>query len=288
MNPAHATAHCPARGAASQRPEGHWSARWVWSHEPAVARTRPLGAAAATLAPAWALLRREFELPAADARGHADAQGGWPLRHAPARVAADSRYVLHVNGSEVARGPARSNLRRLHHDRLDLAEHLRPGRNCLAIQARFFTGANSVRAPVPPAGGLGGGAVAFEMLAGSVHIATDVQWRALRARAWQELEIDGVRAIPGEACEARWLPVGWTRPGFDDAHWPRAVGLRADAMGASGDFRPPSHPLQRAAGVPDPPAGPAAGRATKCARGGRCRGDFHVRRCHRVRRTEED
>jgi alpha-L-rhamnosidase len=43
---------------------------------------------------------------------------------APLRLSADSRYVLWVNGTEVGRGPIRSQPRRLRYDEYDIAEHL--------------------------------------------------------------------------------------------------------------------------------------------------------------------
>src|SRR5262245_4509806 len=41
----------------------------------------------------------------------------------PARLTADSRYALFVNGHEVARGPIRSQPRRLSYDLVDLAPY---------------------------------------------------------------------------------------------------------------------------------------------------------------------
>ncbi len=49
------------------------------------------------------------------------------------RLSADSRYVLWVNSAEVGRGPIRSQPRRLRYDEYDIAAHLRPGRNVLAV-----------------------------------------------------------------------------------------------------------------------------------------------------------
>ena len=46
----------------------------------------------------------------------------------PARITADSRYVLYVNGRELGRGPIRSQFRRLQYDMYDLAPYLVVGR----------------------------------------------------------------------------------------------------------------------------------------------------------------
>jgi hypothetical protein len=56
---------------------------------------------------------------------------------APLRLSADSRYVRWVNGTEVGRGPIRSQPRRLRYDEYDVAAYLRPGRNVLAVLVTY-------------------------------------------------------------------------------------------------------------------------------------------------------
>ena len=60
---------------------------------------------------------------------------------------------------EVARGPVRTDPRRAHYDVVDLAPHLRPGANVLAVTARHFGTATSWWMPVPPSYTLGAGGV---------------------------------------------------------------------------------------------------------------------------------
>ena len=208
---------------------GRWQANWIWSHNPGVVARGPMGGVAGQLQSGWAMLRREFNLDQVP-------------EHAPARLTADSRYVLHVNGVELARGPVRGNLRRLHYDTIDLADVLQPGRNVIAVLARFFGKENAWWAPAPAAGQLGAGAFVFELRLDDEMIVSDDRWRGLPGEAWDDLLAHGVSAMPSERCDARGLPADWTDLEFDDSEWSFAVMLRADSMGFSGDHRPPSQP----------------------------------------------
>ena len=79
-------------------PPGRWPARFIWSAPPPVEMAGEAGQVRIDrrAARSWVLLRRTFHLD------------GTPDR-AVARVTADSRYVLFVNGAEVSRGPIRAN-----------------------------------------------------------------------------------------------------------------------------------------------------------------------------------
>ena len=57
---------------------------------------------------------------------------------APARISADSRYVLWVNGHEVGRGPARSQPYRQRYGSYDLAPYLSVGRNVIAVLVTYY------------------------------------------------------------------------------------------------------------------------------------------------------
>jgi hypothetical protein len=46
-------------------------------------------------------------------------------------VSADNRYRLFVNGTPVSLGPARSDLDHYRYETVDIARHLRPGKNLL-------------------------------------------------------------------------------------------------------------------------------------------------------------
>ena len=69
-----------------------------------------------------------------------------------AHVTADSRYRLLLNGQALGRGPLKGTLEHYHVETYDLAPHLRPGRNVLAAEVRWF-GINAptseVHSPLP-------------------------------------------------------------------------------------------------------------------------------------------
>src|SRR4029450_11255926 len=68
----------------------------------------------------------------------------------PARITADSRYALFVNGQEVYRGPVRSQPRRLHYDWFDLVPHLKQGENVIAVYVKYYGSPKSYWLPATP------------------------------------------------------------------------------------------------------------------------------------------
>jgi hypothetical protein len=161
----------------------------------------------------------------------------------PARVTADSRYVLLVNGDEVARGPVRSDPLLLRYDEVDLAPHLRPGPNVLAAVGRFYATATPWWRPAPPTWGLGGGCFLFEAEVGSERVVSDATWTAQVAQAWAAHDDSILSALPVEVVDGRALPEGWTGSDFDDGDWPAATELAANHVGFGGSHHPPSHPF---------------------------------------------
>lgn len=67
------------------------------------------------------------------------------------RIAADSRYVLHMNGERIGIGPARSSQTRYFFDSYDLSGRLRDGENFLAVEVHCPVTPNFKVAPVQPA-----------------------------------------------------------------------------------------------------------------------------------------
>jgi hypothetical protein len=159
-----------------------------------------------------------------------------------ARVTADSRYVLWVNGTEVARGPVRSNPSLLRYDEVDLAPQLRPGRNAIAAVARFYGQPTPWWHPAPPTWGLGAGAFLFEADLGGRSIVSDASWKAHVIEGDEAHDGSILSALPVELVDARRIPVGWTLPEFDDGPWPSAEPLAVHHIGFGGSQHPPSHP----------------------------------------------
>ena len=141
-----------------------WRARWIWHGRPAIVAETATRPVLADPVDRVVLLRRSLDLATVPAT-------------VPARIWADGRYVLRVNGEEVARGPVRSDPRRAHYDVVDLAPHLRTGENVIAIVARHFGRATSWWMPAPPTYSLGAGGVVFEACVGDEWVVTDRAWR---------------------------------------------------------------------------------------------------------------
>jgi alpha-L-rhamnosidase len=216
---------------AADFPPGRWRGRFVWCEAPRIESAGgALLARRARPEPVTGCFRRRFELAAVPPR-------------VPARVTADSRYVLFANGVEVARGPIRANGRRLHYDAVDLAPHLRPGANALAALVRFFGRENPWWAPVPAGYELGGGGFLFEArLDDGRWIVSDAEWRALRADAWTMRAAGGIGGMPVECFDARALAPDWREVDFDDSAWSPARLLAANHIGFGGRHEPPIAP----------------------------------------------
>ncbi|MFM8236157.1 MAG: MGH1-like glycoside hydrolase domain-containing protein, partial [Actinomycetota bacterium] len=208
-----------------------WRARWIWHGRPAIGietATRPV---LADPVDRIVLLRRDLALDRVPPT-------------APARIWADGRYLLTVNGTEVAHGPVRSDPRRAHYDVVDLAPHLQVGANVIGILARHFGQATSWWMPAPPTYALGGGSVVFEALVGDDWLVSDREWRTAAGEAWTPVAVPGdVACLPLEAFDARRHPHGWDRAGFAADEWRRAVEIVPFHTGAHGDPHPPSDPF---------------------------------------------
>lgn len=169
----------------------------------------------------WFLFRRRFSLPAAPGE-------------ATATVTVDGRYQLFVNGRRVGRGPVRCGPLYQRTDTHDIAAHLRPGDNVLAMLVRVYGVDTSwyerVEGEWQPTFGDGALYCDARIRCGDtdVDVLSDEQWRCLETDAWQQ---DTQRSAWGlgfvEVHDARRLPLDWTHPGFDDSSWDPVVILFA-------------------------------------------------------------
>ena len=105
------------------------------------------------------MFRRRFDLKTVPAQ-------------APARMTADSRYVLWVNGQEVGRGPARSQPYRQRYDSYDRAPYLSAGRNVIAVLVTYYGRPMSFWQPAP-AGSNTDAALVFEAQIGDETLLSD-------------------------------------------------------------------------------------------------------------------
>lgn len=220
-------------------PEIRWHGNWIWVPEEPQGPMSFMAMPAEPRPEVRGLFRKTFRLDAVPER-------------VPARITADSRYLLFVNGQEVSRGPIRSQPRRLTYDLFDLAPYLHPGENTLAAFVVYYGPARSFWQPAPPSGALGlSGVMVFEADLGAEGgwLVSDASWKALKSDAWsedwkkaEEMPPMFGDAIPTEVVDARRLPSGWEQPGFDDSAWPPARYLSSMHPGSSAHTRPPSDP----------------------------------------------
>lgn len=220
--------------------EIRWRGHWIWVDPP----PKPsfgagLGLGSGGRRPeVRGLFRKTFALDRVPAR-------------APARITADSRYLLFVNGQEATRGPVRSQPRRLHYDLLDLAPYLKGGQNTVAVYVVYYGTARAFWMPAPPSMTLGkDGVLVFEADLGDAGwLVSDATWKALKSDAWSEDWKDLAEmhplfgdAIPVEVVDAGRLPYGWEQPGFDDSAWGSAHLIPAMGVGSAGHTQPPTDP----------------------------------------------
>ena len=206
-----------------------WNANWIWSEAPARISS-PVASAAIPPKELWnrfCYLRRSFDLDAV------------PLS-VPARVTADSRFILYANGVEVARGPARSIPERLAYSEVDLAPYLRRGNNALAALVRFYGAPMPWWRPAAASLQLGYGSFAFE--APAIAIASDASWKGHCAPYQQEVPTPPMLPVPPlEIFDAREDAPGWANPELEDPSWGPAVVLSAGTL-ASNRIRIPVEP----------------------------------------------
>ncbi len=174
-----------------------WKASWIGVAEPSSSNQ-------------WIAFRKTFVVPATS-------------KVAPARIAVDSKYWLWLNGALVVRegglkrGPTPQDT---YCDEIDLAPHLKPGTNTLALLLWHFGKDGFSHKSSGQAGLL------FQCEADGFTLVSDAIWKARLHPAFQDtaaphpnfrlpesnIRFDATRDIPG-----------WEQPGFQDAGWPTAV-----------------------------------------------------------------
>lgn len=133
----------------------------------------------------------------------------------------DSRYELFVNGVRVATGPARGDLFHWRYETVDIAAHLREGKNAVAAVVWNDGPAAAVAQ--------WSNRTAFLLQAAdSEHefLNTGREWKCAHNEAYTCVPVPtyqptGYYAIgPMERVDAAKYPWGWQQPEFDDAGWP--------------------------------------------------------------------
>ena len=217
-------------------PEIRWKGHWICVPEEKIEiKVEMPGETQPTHTPSHGLFRKLFALAEVPAR-------------APARITADSRYALFVNGKEAYRGPIRSQPRRLFYDLLDLAPYLQKGINVIAVYVRYYGSTKSFWMPAVPNTTLGKtGVMVLEANLGAAGwLVSDETWKARLSDAWLDDHQAGESIVGGglplELLDARRLPADWNSPGFDDSGWGSAQKVPAVHIGGFAHTQPPTDP----------------------------------------------
>lgn len=150
-------------------------------------------------------------------------------------VTGDNRYQLYVNGERVVWGPARGDLNHWRYETVDIARHLRPGRNVLAAVVWNYAQHAPEAQTTNQTGFLLQGDTKTEQV-----VDTNDSWKCLRNESYRPLpvthgEMRGYFVVgPGEEINGGAYPWGWETIDYDDASWPKAA---AGSAGAPRDAR---------------------------------------------------
>jgi hypothetical protein len=138
-------------------------------------------------------------------------------------VTADNRYQLWVNGSRVVWGPARGDLNHWRYETIDLAPHLRAGRNVLAAVVWNYGELAPEAQTTWRTGFLIQGETAAEQAVNSGN-----SWKAIRNESYAPIpfthaQMRGYYVVgPGERLSGNRYPWGWETASFDDSAWAKA------------------------------------------------------------------
>lgn len=136
-------------------------------------------------------------------------------------VSADNRYRLYVNGAQVSSGPQRSDVHHWRYETLDLAPHLRIGRNVIAALTWNWGAAR----PVAQHSHRSGFFLQGNSPAEAAHVNTGNGWRLRVDSAFAPIVITTATmgnyyaAAPGDSIDGSRYPWGWERADYDDRAW---------------------------------------------------------------------
>ncbi|WP_217592098.1 alpha-L-rhamnosidase N-terminal domain-containing protein [Cohnella sp. GbtcB17] len=183
------------------RSQQQWTAKWIWV------------SGAKDLNDVYAEARKVFEV-------------GPSIKRARLRISANQAYKLYLNGEELGRGPAPSDLAWMSFDTYEVADRLSRGSNVLAIVANNFGAGEIVTNQLQGPGGLICQLDLYDSEAAHKKplqtIASGTEWKCRRSPRWKanasRLHLwGGYREIFDVARED-----GWERIDYDDSDWPDA------------------------------------------------------------------
>ncbi len=148
---------------------------------------------------------------------------------------ADSRFLLWVNGRHVLRGPSRFHPDRPEYDTLDLAPHLRAGRNAIVVLVHHYAGATSGRIIRHDPG-----LTALLVADGQEILRSGADWKSSADTEYQPSP--GAWSSIPDVIDGRKRLGDWTSATYDDSGWNRAVAIDGSSWG---HFQSRTSPLCR-------------------------------------------
>ncbi|MCF7849889.1 MAG: alpha-L-rhamnosidase N-terminal domain-containing protein [Kiritimatiellales bacterium] len=136
-------------------------------------------------------------------------------------ITAGSQYELFVNGTYIARGPARCAPHHQSYDVLDVSGVLRKGENVIAVRVHHQR--DGVSYYEPSRAGL-----LAQLDTSSVRVKTDASWRVSPDKSWMD-DSPKMARFHLEVCDSvdlRLASKGWKHTGFDDSGWAKAQVLK--------------------------------------------------------------
>ncbi|HLM97693.1 MAG TPA: alpha-L-rhamnosidase C-terminal domain-containing protein [Bryobacteraceae bacterium] len=135
-------------------------------------------------------------------------------------VTADNRYQLYVNGDRVSVGPARGDLYHWRYETVDLAPHLKSGRNVLAAVVWNYSSSAPEAQITNETGFLLQGDGAAERVVNTGKLWKGIADEAFSAAPIPREELEEYFAVgPGDKIDGAKYPWAWEQPNFDDSHW---------------------------------------------------------------------
>ncbi len=148
-------------------------------------------------------------------------------------VAADSDFLLYINGVEAGRGQFSDYPERKTYTKLEVCSFLKKGSNLISVLA-YYRGSDSheYRSGRPE--------LLLALVTGADEaVVSDASWKVLRHPAFKYGDMPKVTSQMGFTTlfDAR-LDIPWTEDGFDDREWPYAVVTAKPGQGPDLSLRP--------------------------------------------------